>query len=81
MSTLTLYVNGTQICRMSEAHLPFHTPAKSGDRSWKIVVAGSEHQVIDSYTPARVTKPKPITQFEGSWAHSMQMRREGNLKS
>jgi len=79
MTTLILIVNGTETLRMSRAHLPFHTPAKSGDRSWKIVVAGTENQVIDSYTPPRAKKPTPITRYEGSWAHSMQMQREGNL--
>lgn len=81
MCTLILFVNGSEICRMSQAHLPFLTPAKSGDRRWKIVVAGSEHQVLDSYTPSRVKKPTPITRYEGSWAHSMQMRREGKPSS
>lgn len=76
MKRLILLVQGCEPFHMTEAHLPFHTPPKRGDRSWKIVVQGAEHQVIDSYTPHRQERQRPITPFKGSWAHDMQVLRE-----
>lgn len=70
-TTLVLMVKGVQVCKLSPAHLPYHTPRKCGDRPWKIIVEGQPDNVIDSYTPARVVKPQPITPFKGSWAQSM----------
>jgi len=66
-----LMVNDREIMRMSHAHIPFHTPAKSGDRRWKIVDEKSG-RIIDQYRPSSATKPQPITPFKGSWAESMQ---------
>ncbi len=71
---LKLLVNNKEIMRMSHAHLPFHIPARSGNRSWKIVDEESG-QIIDQYQPSSKKKDKPITPFDGSWAESMQPRK------
>lgn len=67
---ITLTVNGVFIMRMSRQHLPFHTPAKSGDRPWKLTDDDSG-MTVDSYTPPKKAKPKPITAWKGSWAASV----------
>jgi|JI8StandDraft_1071087.scaffolds.fasta_scaffold481885_1 hypothetical protein len=73
---LILHVNDKEIMRMSEAHLRFHRPTRNGDRSWKIIDDGT-NEVIDSYTPSRPEKSKPITPYKGSWAEDMEKRRLG----
>jgi hypothetical protein len=73
MSMLTLFVDGREIMKMGYAHLPFHTPARTGDRSWKIVEDGTG-KVLDSFTPPKPKKPVPITRYKGSWAESMELR-------
>lgn len=69
-----LLVNDKVIMRMSHAHIPFHTPSRSGDRRWKIVDEDSG-QIIDQYRPSPPTKPRPITPYKGSWAESMKSRK------
>lgn len=66
---LSLQYNGTEVVKMpnTQKHLPFFTPAKSGERSWQIVDDESGN-VVDSYTPPRKTKPAPCTCYVGSWA-------------
>lgn len=71
---LTLLVNNKVIMRMPDAHLPFHTPSRSGDRAWKIVDDESG-QIIDQYRPETPKASKPITPFKGSWADEMQSRK------
>jgi hypothetical protein len=68
---LILLVNGKEVLRMSKGHLPFHTPAKSGERSWKIVQASDTNVVIDSYSPPRRKAPVLCTPWKGSWASTM----------
>lgn len=72
MSTLELYINNspTPAVVMSDAHLPWHRPTRTGDRSWKIVCRETG-EVVDSYAPPRPARPVPCTPRAGSWADSM----------
>ena len=71
---LILFVNGKEIMRMSRAHLPFHTPSRTGERRWMIVEA-STGEIIDSYAPARPARPQPTTPYVGSWAWEQEAQR------
>lgn len=64
---LKLIVAGNTIMRMSKAHLPFHTPNKSGNKPWRIIDESND-KVVDSYSPKKPRKSKPIVTFKGSWA-------------
>lgn len=59
--------NFTESAKVPLASLKFHTPAKSGNRKWRIVNLRT-NKVIDSYTPDKPVKHKPITPYPGSWA-------------
>lgn len=78
MSTLELYVNNsrTPAVVMSDAHLPWHRPCKTGDHPWKIVCRETG-EVVDSYAPPRSARATPCTPYAGSWADSMQRRSAG----
>lgn len=67
---LTLSFGKSEIMKMSYAHLPFHTPAKRGDRAWKIV-DDDTGVTVDSYTPPKPQKPQCMTRYAGSWAQLM----------
>ena len=56
------------------AALKFHTPAKCGDRSWRIVNEETG-EIVDSYSPPRIHRDKPICSYERSWAHEEELRR------
>lgn len=70
---LSLQLNGEEVIKMSPAHLPFHTPARSGPFPWKIVDEETG-TTVDHYTPHRPAKPKPITPYKGSWAEGLLRR-------
>lgn len=69
---LSIQVNGVEAAKVSNTpqHLKFYTPAKHGNRAWKIVDEETG-LTIDSYTPPRKTKPVPCTPYKGSWAESV----------
>jgi hypothetical protein len=54
----------------SPALIKFHTPRRSGDCRWRIVDEETG-KVLDSYTPYKPKRDKPICGWAGSWAASM----------
>lgn len=44
-----------------------------GEIGWKVVDADT-HTIVETYTPTRKVKQKPITPFKGSWADQEQKR-------
>lgn len=47
---LNVIYGKTPCCKITRAHLPYHTPPKSGDRAW-MIVDEETNEVVDRYTP------------------------------
>lgn len=52
--------------KITRAHLPWHTPAKRGVNTWKIIDDQTK-EIVDSYIPPRNKSEKAITHLAGSW--------------